>query len=159
MNMAEIKEKAKQLGIQAGKIKKGDLIRAIQEKEGNFPCFETAKEYCSQLHCSWRKACLPAKEIKKSYEQTRDLSIKKIKKELDALTTTLADLKKKSRKTLGKGKDDLIEEIRKIEEKNGELKKKVHELAAAGEDAWEAARAGINRTLNQLRRAVKKTLS
>jgi hypothetical protein len=33
MDMSKIKEKAKQLGIQAGKMKKVDLIRAIQSKE------------------------------------------------------------------------------------------------------------------------------
>lgn len=34
MDMTKIKEKAKQLGIQVGKMKKVDLIRAIQSKEG-----------------------------------------------------------------------------------------------------------------------------
>ena len=56
MNMTRIKEKAKQLGIQVGKMRKVDLIRSIQSKEGNFPCFETAKDYFDQLACAWRKS-------------------------------------------------------------------------------------------------------
>lgn len=58
MKMPEIKAKAKGLGIQAGKMKKGDLIRAIQEREGNFPCFQTSEGECSQWECCWRTDCL-----------------------------------------------------------------------------------------------------
>ncbi|MBU3937005.1 MAG: SAP domain-containing protein [Proteobacteria bacterium] len=58
MKMIEIKAKAKELGIRPGKIKKEDLIRTIQEKEGNFPCFGSAIEHCSQEDCSWREDCL-----------------------------------------------------------------------------------------------------
>lgn len=58
MKMQEIKEKAKALGLSSGKRKKGDLIRAIQELEGNFPCFGSAIEHCSQEDCCWREDCL-----------------------------------------------------------------------------------------------------
>ncbi|MBI5345069.1 MAG: SAP domain-containing protein, partial [Deltaproteobacteria bacterium] len=34
------------------------LVRAIQTKEGNFPCFGTAEVYCDQLNCSFRDDCL-----------------------------------------------------------------------------------------------------
>lgn len=59
MKMADIKEKAKMLGIKPGKMKKEDLIRAIQEEEGNFPCFGSAMRHCSQEDCCWRDDCLP----------------------------------------------------------------------------------------------------
>ena len=58
MKMIDIKAKAKDLGIKPGKMRKEDLIRAIQEKEGNFPCFGSATEHCSQEDCSWREDCL-----------------------------------------------------------------------------------------------------
>ncbi|MHB1379940.1 MAG: SAP domain-containing protein [Desulfurivibrionaceae bacterium] len=58
MKMLDIKAKAKNLGIRAGKMKKEDLIRTIQEREGNFPCFGSAMEHCSQEDCSWREDCL-----------------------------------------------------------------------------------------------------
>lgn len=60
MDLKEIKEKAKKLGIKP-KIwmKKEELIRAIQTAEGNFPCFGTAKDYCNQLGCCFRDDCLP----------------------------------------------------------------------------------------------------
>lgn len=157
MNMTELKEKAKQLGVQAGKMTKGDLIRAIQKKEGNFPCFETAKDYCDQLQCLWRKACLPGKKVKETYEQARDLYTKKIKAELEELTAILADLKQKSQKAMGKAKAEALEEMRKIEKKRGELNKKIQELTTAGEDAWKSARKGIDKTWEELQRSVKKT--
>ncbi|MEK6689719.1 MAG: SAP domain-containing protein [Nitrospirota bacterium] len=59
MTQKELKEKAGELGIKP-KIwmKKGDIIRAIQTAEGNFPCFGTAKDYCDQLGCCFRDDCL-----------------------------------------------------------------------------------------------------
>ncbi len=59
MKMLDIKAKAKDLGIRPGKMKKEELIRAIQEREGNFPCFGSAMEHCSQEDCCWREDCMP----------------------------------------------------------------------------------------------------
>lgn len=59
MNMNDVKSMAKDLGItRTVGVKKADLIRAIQEKEGNFPCFATATDFCDQLNCSFREDCL-----------------------------------------------------------------------------------------------------
>lgn len=59
MNIKEIKEKAKTVGISnAEKMKKVDVIRAIQAKEGNFPCFQTAQDFCDQNSCCWRSDCV-----------------------------------------------------------------------------------------------------
>ena len=59
MNMTEVRERAKALGItKTVGVKKMDIIRAIQVKEGNFPCFGTAKDYCDQWECSFREDCM-----------------------------------------------------------------------------------------------------
>jgi predicted metal-binding transcription factor (methanogenesis marker protein 9) len=58
MKMMEVKEKAKMLGVKPGKMKKSDLIKAIQLKEGNDACFGSGNEQCSQMECCWRSACL-----------------------------------------------------------------------------------------------------
>ena len=60
MNITQVREKAKALGIKTGKIKKADIIRQIQSKEGNFPCFGTAEAYCDQMNCAFREDCLGA---------------------------------------------------------------------------------------------------
>jgi hypothetical protein len=60
MKMTEIKARAKAHGLRPGKMKKEALIRAIQENEGNFPCFGSAPEHCSQEDCCWREDCLSA---------------------------------------------------------------------------------------------------
>jgi hypothetical protein len=59
MNMQEVREKAKLLDLKSGKMKKADLIHAIQLKEGNTPCFQTGVESCDQAACCWRTDCLP----------------------------------------------------------------------------------------------------
>lgn len=58
MKVAEIKEIARQHGIKTGQMKKADLIRAIQQAEGNEACFISGKvDVCEQIHCLWREDC------------------------------------------------------------------------------------------------------
>jgi hypothetical protein len=57
MRMAEVKEKAKQLGIKPGRMRKAELIRAIQKAEGNIPCFQTDVDACGETGCCWRDDC------------------------------------------------------------------------------------------------------
>jgi hypothetical protein len=58
MKLDEIKEIAKQHDIKPGKMKKADLIRAIQQAENNDVCFETGKaDSCGQTVCLWREDC------------------------------------------------------------------------------------------------------
>jgi hypothetical protein len=60
MKVAEIKSRAKDLGIKPGKMKKGELIRTIQSSEGNIACFESGNTACDQFDCLWRADCLGA---------------------------------------------------------------------------------------------------
>lgn len=58
MKVAEVREIAAQRGMAAGRMKKVDLIRAIQKTEGNEACFETGKAgECGQAECLWRADC------------------------------------------------------------------------------------------------------
>ncbi|MCX7991646.1 MAG: SAP domain-containing protein [Proteobacteria bacterium] len=59
MHINEIRKIAKNFGISSSKMKKPELIRAIQRKEGNFDCYGTAKEgFCSQSNCLWFDDCM-----------------------------------------------------------------------------------------------------
>ena len=58
MNLSQIRALAQARGIKAGRMKKVELVRAIQTHEGNFPCFGTAYEgVCDQTGCLWREDC------------------------------------------------------------------------------------------------------
>lgn len=58
MKMDEIKSIAKKMQIKPGKMKKEELVRAIQEAEENIPCFGTGKAIvCGQHECLWREDC------------------------------------------------------------------------------------------------------
>jgi hypothetical protein len=61
MNMQQIRAKARAMQITPGSKDKTTLIRAIQEKEGNIPCFKTDVVECDQLVCCWRSACIPGR--------------------------------------------------------------------------------------------------
>lgn len=61
MKITQIREIAKDMGLKAGKMKKADMIRAIQVAEGNYPCFGSAVDYCDQADCMWREDCMPKK--------------------------------------------------------------------------------------------------
>ncbi|MBN1599951.1 MAG: Rho termination factor N-terminal domain-containing protein [Chitinispirillaceae bacterium] len=58
VEMTEIKKKAREMGISGSKMKKNELILAIQKAEGNYPCFKTASRTCDQSNCLWRDDCL-----------------------------------------------------------------------------------------------------
>ncbi|OGP14037.1 MAG: SAP domain-containing protein [Deltaproteobacteria bacterium GWA2_55_10] len=58
MQMEKVRERAKKLGVKSARMKKEDLIRAIQKAEGNYPCFGTAVDCCDQSVCCWRDDCL-----------------------------------------------------------------------------------------------------
>ncbi|MBA3005959.1 MAG: Rho termination factor N-terminal domain-containing protein [Proteobacteria bacterium] len=59
MKIQEIKKMATAMGIKAGKMKKSELIWAIQSKEGNSPCFQQdSSGSCLQMDCCWRDDCM-----------------------------------------------------------------------------------------------------
>jgi len=58
MTIYEIRIIAHKLGITPNKKNKIELIKSIQVKEGNTPCFKTAGNFCDQTDCCWRNDCL-----------------------------------------------------------------------------------------------------
>ncbi len=66
MLVKEIKEIAKKNGVDAGKLKKLDLIREIQSAEGNNACFKSeTSQSCEETGCLWFIDCVPKKKSKK----------------------------------------------------------------------------------------------
>lgn len=58
MNMNEIRTIAKGMGINSTKLRKIELIRAIQSEEHNDPCYATEQiKQCGQMDCLWRVDC------------------------------------------------------------------------------------------------------
>ena len=62
MKLQEVKAIAKQRGVDPGRMRKDELIKAIQRAEGNNDCFGTVLTMeCGQMSCLWRKDCLKDK--------------------------------------------------------------------------------------------------
>ena len=61
MDLTMVKEKAKALGIKAARKNSTELVKSIQQAEGNFPCFKTAAGFCDQQTCLWRNDCISSK--------------------------------------------------------------------------------------------------
>ncbi len=58
MKMVQVKAVAKERGVKAGRMKKVELVRAIQQVEGNNQCFVTEQaDSCGQPGCLWREDC------------------------------------------------------------------------------------------------------
>lgn len=58
MKIDEIKAIARQHQIKIGKATKSDLVRSIQQAEGNTQCFGTNSSMeCGQSSCLWREDC------------------------------------------------------------------------------------------------------
>jgi len=55
VKIQRIRSIAKEMGVKSARMSKGEIVRAIQEAEGNFPCFGTARDgHCDQGDCAWR---------------------------------------------------------------------------------------------------------
>ena len=60
MNITEVRERAAAVGLVGiGKLRKAELIRKIQQAEGNNPCYEADwRHCCAEMFCCWRDDCL-----------------------------------------------------------------------------------------------------
>ena len=59
MKIQKVRSIAKEMGVKSARMSKGEIIRAIQEAEGNFPCFGTALDgHCDREDCAWKEDCL-----------------------------------------------------------------------------------------------------
>jgi hypothetical protein len=59
MNLAQIKAVARDRGVKPGRMKKAELVRALQLAEGNVECFVTGQaDSCGQQECLWREDCV-----------------------------------------------------------------------------------------------------
>jgi len=55
----ELLKMARQLNISDTGLSKIELIRKLQQSEGNFDCYAKASEgVCDQSECLWREDCL-----------------------------------------------------------------------------------------------------
>ncbi len=61
MRINEIKKMAKAMGVRTDRMKKADVIRAVQRAENNIDCYGTQRvEYCKENGCLWRSDCQKA---------------------------------------------------------------------------------------------------
>ena len=60
MRIDEVRERAKDLGLATtARMRKAEVIRAIQRAEGHQDCFGSAWRYdCPWFDCCWRGDCL-----------------------------------------------------------------------------------------------------
>ncbi len=59
MNMPKLRDIARDLGVDPGKMNKTELIQAIQRAEGYSECFATKNiNQCEHLDCLWRGDCI-----------------------------------------------------------------------------------------------------
>ncbi|MFW9604556.1 MAG: SAP domain-containing protein [Trichlorobacter sp.] len=58
MKLADVKKIAAEHGIVVGRMRKAEIIRAIQRAEGNEDCYSIGKAaHCCQEECLWRTDC------------------------------------------------------------------------------------------------------
>ena len=150
MKMKKIRLKAQELGLDAGNMKKKDLIRAIQSTEGNFPCFRTGNDSCDQLNCCWRRDCLPPRWREGAH-------LEHVKFELESIMEDIDELKAKTKKIVGKNKSDVLKEFKKIEKQGEEeLRQTIQTLGEASERAWKSTKKGLDNSWEDIAKSLKK---
>ena len=63
MKMTELKKKAAALGIRPGNTRKAELIRAIQQAEGNAVCFGQSDGHCAETVCCFLTDCVKVQDL------------------------------------------------------------------------------------------------
>ena len=58
MLMKEVQVKAIEIGVKPGKLKKAELVHAIQAAEGNDQYFGKSNGECPYFDCCFREDCL-----------------------------------------------------------------------------------------------------
>lgn len=59
MRFQEIQRMAKEMDVNTFRMKKMDMIQAIQRKENNIDCFGTTRvDSCGEQACLWKRDCL-----------------------------------------------------------------------------------------------------
>ncbi len=63
MKFNDIRKMAKGMGINTYRMKKKDIIHAIQKREQNIECYGTDRvKSCNEKTCIWRDDCLKCME-------------------------------------------------------------------------------------------------
>jgi hypothetical protein len=58
LNWVEMRRYARSKGVNPGKLRKTELIRAIQAAEGNPQCFASERRvHCPETSCLWERDC------------------------------------------------------------------------------------------------------
>lgn len=55
--MPELVQQAQDLGVETDGLDKTELIQAIQQAQGNTPCFAATEEQCDQDECTFKTEC------------------------------------------------------------------------------------------------------
>ena len=58
MNTDSRRKNVRRVENQIGRKAKQELIRSIQEMQGEDPCFQSGKEFCDRYDCGWRHDCM-----------------------------------------------------------------------------------------------------
>ena len=61
MKLKSVQEKARDLGVEPGKMKKRELIHAVQKAEGYTPCYGHFGDGCPYADCCFRSDCIKEK--------------------------------------------------------------------------------------------------
>jgi hypothetical protein len=85
----------------------------------------------------------------------KELYQKRLRAQADEWDAELAKLKAKAAKADAEAKLELLRQAGKLETKIGEFRSRVAELAAAGDDAWESIKDGVD----SARKALKSSFS
>ena len=64
MHYNDVRKMAMDMGINTHRMKKQDVIQAIQRSENNIECFGTPRvEYCNEEICLWREDCISMNDM------------------------------------------------------------------------------------------------
>lgn len=131
INITEMKERAKSLGIDPEEMKETELIHSIQIAEDCTPCFGTSSGQCDQFDCCFMQSCLQS-SLKKSSQAEEHFQQQKSKlttanEQLQEQYTKSEQAENKLKKHRKQFEQSLSEQTKKLTAANKRTQNKIAE--------------------------------
>lgn len=88
----------------------------------------------------------------------RDTFVKQVQQEIDKQAAELAGIRKRAAAATGKAKENLDQQIKRIEQEQKVLEEKLAALKASIGEKWKELKADVNAAVDKFRQSVKNAM-
>jgi len=100
-----------------------------------------------------------AKGVRQKTESAKNQFVKKMETELEKVEAKIAEMKEKAENATEEAKGEYKKQIRSLQGKKSSFQRKLNELQDASGEAWEELKAGVQKAVDDLKKASDNAVS